>query len=328
MTARPLLTLAMLLGCGRSEEPRAVPTPGARPVSKANAHADAADTKAIPRAGMVCRGTRAFVWTEDGTVEPLRAVRPLAGRDGEVYETYESVHSLRPGAKPVTYRDALKTPPLFITSATSMLVQASAQRFDIYRDGVWTQHARTEAVPARQAVEHANAWWVTEGRAILRVVGDTLATAATLDGAIHALLAVGPDLWTVSTSRDGTGVVFSLRSAQGAFAPQTTIPVVVTGPAQVAQGPDRAAVLLPTSPDGGSLFLIDPAGRPERIAEAQGLGAFDAAHRLWYRTSRALVAREANGDITTYPFSRPMFGGTSGTLCVPFGGGFSKLPSP
>ncbi len=327
---RRLLALALLIGCGQSESTKPSPTPIAPPPStpsKANAHADAANAKALPASGMVCRGTKVHVWTEDDTMAPLRAIRPAPGRDGQVYETYESVHSLAPGGKPVKYQAGGKSPRVFITGGTSLLAQASETRVDVFRDGAWKEVTLPSPIAEVQAAEVGPDWWIAGGDALLRVTAaGAVEPVATPKGKVRGILPAGDALWAVTTLGAGGKhtVGFSRRDATGAFQRVVDLPDVTDGTAQHAIGPKRAAILLRS----GTLVLVDETNQPTTIAEGvEELGTFDAADRLWYRTPTAMIARAADGSVTEYPIaSKPMFGGSSGSMCYPFGGGFAQLP--
>lgn len=331
---RRLLAVVLLIGCGPSESSKPPPTPVApppSPPSKANAHADAAEAKPLPASGMVCRGTRVHVWTEDDQVAPLRAIRPAPGRDGQVYETYESVHSLAPGGTPVKYPAGGKSPRVFITRGTSLLVQASATRVDVFRDGAWKEVTLPSPIAEVQAAEVGPDWWLAGGDALLRVTAaGAVEPVATPKGKVQGILPVGDALWAVTTHDvGGTYTVgFSRRDATGAFKRVVDLPDFTNGPAQHAIGSTRAAILLTVGARAGLLYLIDETNQPTTIAEGvEELGTFDAADRLWYRTPTAMIARAADGSITEYPIaSKPMFGGSFGAMCYPFGGGFARLP--
>lgn len=331
---RRLLALFLLIGCGKGESSKPPPTPVApppSPPSKANAHADAGDAKALPASGMVCRGTKVHVWTEDDTVGPLRAIRPTPGRDGQVYETYESVHSLTPGGKPVKYQAGGKSPRVFITDGTSLLVQASETRVDVFRDGAWKEVTLPSPILEVQAAEAGADWWIAGGDVLLRVTAaGAVEPVATPKGTVRGILPVGDVLWAVTT-RDtgGTSTVgFSRRDATGSFTHVVELPDSTTDHAQHAIGPNRAAILLTVTKRPGGLYLIDATNPPAKIADGvEALGTFDAAGRLWYRTPTAIVARAADGTVTEYAIaSKPMFEGPLGSICYPFGGGFARLP--
>lgn len=339
MQLRWLLALSLLIGCNKREDTRQGPTPQAErsqppmtaPPSKANAHADAADAKALPASGMVCRGDKVYVWTQDDVVEPLRAIRPAPGRDGQIYETYESVHSLAPGAKPVKYQEGGKSPRVAITSGTSLLVQVSDTRVDVLRDAAWKQVTLPTQVREVQAVEVANEWWLAGGEALLRVTAaGTAEKVATPAGLVRGVLPVGDALWVVTTTDTGGKyfVGFAKRDDTGAFKSALTVPLFVNGTSQHAIGTDRAAILMKTSTNAGTVYLIDGAGKPTAIAEGvDELGTFDGSNRLWYRTQTAMVAHASDGTRSEYPLaSKPMFAGRWGSMCYPFGGGFTQLP--
>jgi hypothetical protein len=289
----------------------------------------------LPATGMVCRGDRSYLWTDENQVSKIDAIRLVRGRDGNLYEGYKKLQSLSDRTIPaIPFPAGVEGINVAVTSARSFVVVGEKGTLDIHRDGAW-KHATLPSdgyVFFDNAVEIDGHWWFAAKHGLFRETDAGVEKIDTPKGDVRGVAPIGKDVWVVTSVPDGfePHVYVAKRDAKGRFEVVLTTNDYSSGfRSSVGLGSDRAAFWLELGMNSGITFLVDATGKPIKLADvAEAVGDFDGAGRLWYRTKSALVAREVDGTATSFPLaSKPMFQERPrDTMCWPIGAGFTQLP--